>query len=416
MPTIFISYRRADTGDLCDRLATRLRWAFGEDAVFRDVNTILAGSSFPDALREGIEACPVMLALIGPQWLAEVGNPPHRRIDDAGDWVRAEIASALRLGHLVIPVLATGAPALDTANLPPDLELLTRFTAMPLRPGPTFDADVAELTRAVRPYARRGPASWALLVGGVFLTFVYLSLVAIDSNSNALFKVVWIVGWFAQIALGGYMIWRALSRRAWGWLAAGALAILCGVSQYASLALSGAVATYVYTVINLVATPLAAGLILLAGWIGPRLARAPDALYKRWSGWHTAQAILLGLTTVAFAWSWLSLGFPTNTLTKLLVLGLIAFTALLTAATGILASVRAFTYRHIWWGVAALALTALTCLVEVLSVDAADVAALTGSVVVPVIFLIFMLVWLRSYASRASASARATTPAKERAA
>lgn len=67
MPQIFISYRRADTGDLCDRLATRLRWAFGEDAVFRDVNTILAGTSFPDALREGVEACPVTLALMGPR-------------------------------------------------------------------------------------------------------------------------------------------------------------------------------------------------------------------------------------------------------------------------------------------------------------------------------------------------------------
>lgn len=35
--------------------------------------------------------------------------------------MRGEIASALRLGRLVIPLLAEGAPALEFANLPPGL-------------------------------------------------------------------------------------------------------------------------------------------------------------------------------------------------------------------------------------------------------------------------------------------------------
>lgn len=405
MPKVFISYRRADTGDLCDRLATRLRWALGEDAVFRDVNTILAGSSFPHALREGVEACPVTLALIGPAWLAPVGTPPRRRLDDPEDWVRAEIASALRLGRLVIPVLASGAPALESANLPPDLAPLARFTPMPLRPDPFFDGDVRALTRAIRPYAAQGPASWALLLGGVFLLFAYLSMLALGVIPDGVALVIWIGNYVAQIALGSYASWRALVRREWGWLAAGALTLFAGVAQIVT-PLPSATTTRVYTGIELVvASPLAAGLCLLAGWAGPRLARAPDTLRARRTAWHIALAIMLALTAALQVINWLLLatqfsGAGTTLLIGLFYVGMALMAAIMTGATGVVASVWAFTYRHVWWGVGALALTMGACLAEILQLNSASVAIAVAGVVAPVGFLLYMLVWLTSFAAR----------------
>ena len=417
MPKVFISYRRADTGDLCDRLATRLRWALGKDAVFRDINTILAGSSFPDALREGVEACPVTLALIGPAWLAPVETLP-RRLDDPDDWVRAEIATALRLGHLVIPVLAPGAPALESANLPSDLAPLARFTPLPLRPDPFFDGDVQALTRAIRPYVAQGPASWVLLLGGIFLLLAYFSMLALGAIPDGLTLFFWIGSWIAQIALGGYASWRALVRRQWGWLVAGALILLCGLAQVLAQGLSFTSGTLVYTAITLSASPLAAGLCLLAGWIGPRQARAPDALRARWTAWHVTLAILLALTTMFLALNWLMFIAQYNTRDSLILLVYLASLlplALLIAATGIVASVRAFGYRHAWWGVGVLLVTVSGSLAALLAAIFPVLTTLAASIILPVVFLLYILTWLTSYAARTPATSMAARLKEERA-
>ena len=42
-PVIFINYRRSDAGWPADRLAERLRTAFGNDRVFLDVRSVEAG-------------------------------------------------------------------------------------------------------------------------------------------------------------------------------------------------------------------------------------------------------------------------------------------------------------------------------------------------------------------------------------
>jgi hypothetical protein len=363
----------------------------------------------------------VTLALIGPTWLTPVGDPPLRRLDDPNDWVRAEIAIALRQGRLVVPVLAPGAPALATANLPPDLEALARFTPLPLRPDPVFDADVRELTRMIRPYAGQGPASWTLLIGGVFLALVYLSMIPLSYNPVGYEAVFVEAGWVAQIGLGAYAIWRALVRREWGWLAAGALTLLAGLMQFAAQDLPAATVTSMYTVIELVASPLAAGLCLLAGAFGPRLPRAPDTLRQRWTGWHIALAILLALTTALLALNWLLLATEfggdqnVQALIGVAYFTVVLVTALMTVATGIVATARAITYRRVWWGIGALALTASAGLAEILLVLVSTMASLIASVLLPVAFLVYGLAWLTSYAARTPAPVRSTAPRMERA-
>jgi len=61
---IFISYRREDTaypaGWLYDRLADR----FGDDQVFKDVNSIELGDDFIEVITRAVGSCDVLLALI----------------------------------------------------------------------------------------------------------------------------------------------------------------------------------------------------------------------------------------------------------------------------------------------------------------------------------------------------------------
>ena len=69
---IFISYRRDDLGATAGRLRERLVKEFGTNNVFMDVDSIPAGVDFAAHLQRTLEACQLVLALIGPNWLKSV--------------------------------------------------------------------------------------------------------------------------------------------------------------------------------------------------------------------------------------------------------------------------------------------------------------------------------------------------------
>src|SRR5215468_1916637 len=93
--TIFLSYRRLDSADVCDRLSDYLCRRYGSERVFRDTSTIMVGSEFPQALRHALEDCRAMVVVIGPGWLDARDAQGMRRLDDPLDWVRIEVASGL---------------------------------------------------------------------------------------------------------------------------------------------------------------------------------------------------------------------------------------------------------------------------------------------------------------------------------
>ena len=97
-PAIFISYRRRDTGGHGRALHEYLSRRFGKDRVFFDRSTIESGDVFPERLRQGVEGCAVLLALIGPEWLDVRSEDGGRRLDDVDDFVRREIVLALEPG------------------------------------------------------------------------------------------------------------------------------------------------------------------------------------------------------------------------------------------------------------------------------------------------------------------------------
>ncbi len=145
---IFISYRRADSQGSAGRLYDRLARTFGKGLVFRDVEEIEYGEDFIQAIDQAVGACEVLIAVIGNQWVAVHDPEGRRRLDNPHDFVRLEIATALRRGIRVIPALVDDARMPSEADLPDDLKELQRRNAIAVR-NDSFDDDVDRLVRSL---------------------------------------------------------------------------------------------------------------------------------------------------------------------------------------------------------------------------------------------------------------------------
>ena len=84
---------------------------------------------FDHAIENAVANCDVLLALIGPRWLSAQGDA-GRRLDAPNDFVRLEIAAALRREVMVIPVLLDGATIPNANELPSDLAKLALHQAV----------------------------------------------------------------------------------------------------------------------------------------------------------------------------------------------------------------------------------------------------------------------------------------------
>ena len=151
MRSVFISYRRKDSEGEAGRLFDDLSSHFGSESVFMDVSAIEPGRDFRKAIDLSVTTCSVLLAIIGHEW-TELRDPlGRRRLEDPDDFVRLELASALRRDIPVIPVLVRGARMPDIEQLPPDLKELAYRNAVELTHA-RWKSDVQLLIRALRPY------------------------------------------------------------------------------------------------------------------------------------------------------------------------------------------------------------------------------------------------------------------------
>jgi TIR domain/PASTA domain len=119
---VFISYRREDSEGQARALSIALGELIGKDSVFMDVDSIALGRDFRQVLQQRLQACEIVLVLIGPNWLEAKDGAGNRRLDNPGDFVRQEIASALKRSIVVTPVLLQGASMPGPDRLPPDLQ------------------------------------------------------------------------------------------------------------------------------------------------------------------------------------------------------------------------------------------------------------------------------------------------------
>lgn len=122
LSAIFVSYRRNDSQGEAGRLFDDLVGHFGEQKVFMDVAGIDAGRDFRKAIEESVAKCGVLLVVMGSGWVTAKNEAGVRRLDDPADFVRAEVASALRRDIPVIPVLVHGAVMPRAEDLPADLK------------------------------------------------------------------------------------------------------------------------------------------------------------------------------------------------------------------------------------------------------------------------------------------------------
>ncbi|MEM9090789.1 MAG: toll/interleukin-1 receptor domain-containing protein [Cyanobacteria bacterium P01_F01_bin.53] len=145
--SIFISYRRSDSGDLTGRIHDRLVDHFGRGAVFQDVDAIPYGVDFQAYLNERVGKARVVLAVIGPAWLETLlAREKLARAETADlDWVRLELETAIAHNIPVIPVLAGGVTMPSAEQLPDDLRSLATFHSALARPNPDFHVDMNRL-------------------------------------------------------------------------------------------------------------------------------------------------------------------------------------------------------------------------------------------------------------------------------
>jgi hypothetical protein len=147
-PRIFISYRRDDSPGSAGRLYDRLTEEFPKENLFMDVDAIAPGVDFISEIERSVTSCDVLLAIIGRDWLTATDKQGRRRLDDPGDFVRHEIATALKSGVRVVPVLVDGAAVPAATDLPDELQPLVRRNAVELTHH-RFTADTRALAHAL---------------------------------------------------------------------------------------------------------------------------------------------------------------------------------------------------------------------------------------------------------------------------
>jgi TIR domain len=147
---VFISYRRADSDAIAQKLYVDFKLRYGEDRLYFDLVGSRIGSDFGQRIVNALNDSAVILAIIGPAWAES-----FRQGANEADWVQFEVAHALKLDAAwrVIPVLAE-------AKMPAAREL----------PGP-----VAQITRlqAVQLSRKANGLSMARLAGHASLNDIY---------------------------------------------------------------------------------------------------------------------------------------------------------------------------------------------------------------------------------------------------
>jgi hypothetical protein len=153
MGKIFISYRRDDAEEAAGRLSDHLVNQFGRENIFMDVDGIDPGRDFRKVIDETLSKCDILLGVIGKNWIDCRDEAGARRLEDPRDFVRMEIANALKRDIPVIPVRVQGASLPKIDQLPDDLKDFGYRNAFELT-HERWNSDVQLLTDKLRVYIK----------------------------------------------------------------------------------------------------------------------------------------------------------------------------------------------------------------------------------------------------------------------
>jgi hypothetical protein len=146
---IFISYRRRQSLAEAQHLATILAKEFGARRIFIDVRGIDGFSDWFDTLKQQVDGTAAMISVIGKDWASVLDLENHPPGVTTKDFVRFEIAEALRRNVPVLPVLLDGAAMPLPGQLPAEMQGLLRRQGMKIR-GEEFPLDAASVARQLK--------------------------------------------------------------------------------------------------------------------------------------------------------------------------------------------------------------------------------------------------------------------------
>jgi len=149
MSKIFICYRRDDSSDVVGRIYDHLIATFGNNRIFKDVDSIPAGEDFRKYIEQSVQFCDVALVIIGKKWLGLSDGSSNRRIDNPTDVVRVEIELCLSRKIPIIPVLVSGALMPNADDLPQSIQQLAYQNGLVVRTDPDFRRDIAKLINSL---------------------------------------------------------------------------------------------------------------------------------------------------------------------------------------------------------------------------------------------------------------------------
>jgi hypothetical protein len=98
---------------------------------------------------KAISTSTVVLVIIGRKWLTTAGKQRKRDLDSSSDYVRIELASALKRQIPVIPVLVAGASMPSADALPDDIRDFSYRNAVRIKPDPDFRSDMDRLIKGI---------------------------------------------------------------------------------------------------------------------------------------------------------------------------------------------------------------------------------------------------------------------------
>ncbi|MFJ5231297.1 4a-hydroxytetrahydrobiopterin dehydratase [Kitasatospora sp. NPDC088391] len=139
-------------------LLRRLGELSGGGAGLVETAPVAGETAWPDRLREALAAADVLLALIDPDWLRQVGDSASAS-GDGRDWLRQEVEYALAAGKAVLPVTVQGARMPPPGALPAALAPLARLEAVELRGVADLKKVAARLAGGASPARPANPVS-----------------------------------------------------------------------------------------------------------------------------------------------------------------------------------------------------------------------------------------------------------------
>ncbi|MEP7170580.1 MAG: toll/interleukin-1 receptor domain-containing protein, partial [Bacteroidota bacterium] len=146
---IIINYRKHDSPCNSAALHQELINYFSKEAVRKDEPAIAMENDFGERIENSLEACDVLLVLIGENWLTMQDENGNVKIFSADDFVRLQIAAALKKNISVIPVLFDNTPLPKAKELPEDLKKLSELKHIDINTS-RFEADTIWLVQMIK--------------------------------------------------------------------------------------------------------------------------------------------------------------------------------------------------------------------------------------------------------------------------